>query len=51
MLGQAVDVLVEKRQKAQWDAHYRVNNVYTRQTVVEEINGLSDTISTSLVLF
>lgn len=33
------------REKARWDAYYRVNNVYTRQTAVDEINGLSDTIS------
>lgn len=33
-------------EKARWDdAYYRVNNVYTRQTAVDEINGLSDTIS------
>lgn len=30
------------REKARWDAYYRVNNVYIRQTAVDEINGLSD---------
>ena len=51
VLGHAVDARRKASENVQWDAHYRVNNVYTRQTVVDEINGTSDTISTKLVLF